>query len=175
MADHVIPVYRNDSGIEQFVPNDNGSCSRVPPGKAVKGDYYTGKLASPAWSSKTDGSYDSLIVYENLGELGNRLTFVPVPAASYSLGSQGQVAVKTTDAGAIDTIYVCWGPTALDRGTWNSSTVYNKGDAVTYSSAVYISLVDGANVGHTPGENAYWTATANVDRWTKSTGVDPSW
>lgn len=123
MADHVIPVYRNDSGIEQFVPNDNGSCTRVPAGKAVKGDYYTGKLTAPKWSSKTDGSYDSLIVYENLGELGNRLTFVPVPAADHSAGYQGQIAVETNDDGTLKTIYICWGAsgsTAVAR--WVKST-----------------------------------------------------
>lgn len=123
MADHVIPVYRNDSGVEQFVPNDSGACSRIPPGYAVKGDYYTGKLTSPKWSEKTDGSYDSLILYTNLGELGNRLTFVPVPAADHDPGYQGQIAVETNDDGTLKTIYICWGAsgsTAVAR--WVKST-----------------------------------------------------
>lgn len=130
MADHLIPRFKNISGVEQFLPSDNGSCMRIPHGKAVKGDYYDtvdskGVSVCPLtkWSRVTDTSYDADVIYENLSELGNRLTFVPVPTADHDPGYQGQIAVETNDDGTLKTIYICWGAsgsTAVAR--WVKST-----------------------------------------------------
>jgi hypothetical protein len=130
MAIAAIPRFKNISNTEQFVPNDNGSCTRVPVGKVIKGSYFDyvdskGVAVCPAskWSRVTDSSYDGDIIYENLGEKGNRLTFVPVPVADHSAGFTGEIAVDVNEDGTLNTIYICWGEsgeTATPR--WVKST-----------------------------------------------------
>lgn len=110
MATVTTPAFLyNGPSIEAFVPTDSGATIRCPKGKYVVGSYYDGVLASPSWTKVADASGvdASLVVYENMGELGNKLVFVPIPAAADSTGNAGDVAVTVDSVTGITAIYLC--------------------------------------------------------------------
>lgn len=111
MANATTPAFKyNGPAIEAFVPTDSGATIRCPKGMHVVGSYYSGVLIEPSWTTVADAADvdSSLIVYENMGELGNKLVFVPVPAASDATGNAGDVAVTVDSvSGAITSLYLC--------------------------------------------------------------------
>lgn len=111
MANSTTPAFKyNGPAIEAFVPTDSGSTIRVPKDKYVAGSYYNGNLTAPSWTKIADASTldPNDIVYENMGELGNKLVFVPVPAAVDAAGSAGDIAVTFDSvSGDINALYLC--------------------------------------------------------------------
>jgi hypothetical protein len=53
-------------------------------------------------------------------------------------------------------------PILLFRGAYSPTTVYHKGDMVTYNSATWIYTNDTSASGVTPEEGAYWTLASSV-------------
>lgn len=120
MATVTTPAFMyNGPAPEAFVPSDSGATVRCPRNKYVVGSYYTGVLTAPSWTVVADASgVDSaLIVYENMGELGNKLVFVPVPTAADSTGNAGDVAVVVDSVTGITKLYLCTVTGTNDRGT----------------------------------------------------------
>ena len=111
MATVTTPAFLyNGPALEAFVPTDSGATVRCPKGKYVAGAYYDGVLTSPSWTKVADVSTitdPTLIVYENMGELGNKLVFVPVPEADDSAGNAGDIAVVTDSVTGITGLYLC--------------------------------------------------------------------
>lgn len=114
----------NGPAAEAFVPSDSGATIRCPKGRYVVGEYYTGILTAPSWTVVDAATITdpTLIVYENMGELGNKLVFVPVPAAADATGNAGDIAV-TFDAvsGEISSLYLCTvtgTPTSTPAAAW---------------------------------------------------------
>ena len=111
MATVTTPAFMyNGPAPEAFVPSDSGATIRCPRNKYVVGSYYTGVLTAPSWTIVADASSitdPTLIVYENMGELGNKLVFVPVPDAADATGNAGDVAVVTDSDLGITKLYLC--------------------------------------------------------------------
>lgn len=112
MATVTTPAFLyNGPAAEAFVPTDSGATIRCPKGKYVAGSYYDGILTSPSWTKVADVSTitnaETLVVYENMGELGNKLVFVPIPEASDSAGNAGDIAVDVDTVTGITKLYLC--------------------------------------------------------------------
>jgi hypothetical protein len=131
MANETTPAFKYVGvAIEAFVPTDSGATVRVPKGKYVVGSYYTGLLAAPEWLVVADASGVSAgdIVYENMGELGNKLVFVPVPTLANDPGNAGDIAViKDSVTHAITTVFLCTVTTdpVTGHGAWSYFTKQN--------------------------------------------------
>lgn len=111
MATVLTPAFMyNGPAPEAFVPSDSGATVRCPKGKYVVGSYYSGVLTAPSWTIVADASGitdPTLIVYENMGELGNKLVFVPIPEAADSTGNAGDIAVEQDSVLGITKLYLC--------------------------------------------------------------------
>ena len=112
MANTTTPAFMyNGPAPEAFVPSDSGATVRCPKGKYVVGTYYTGILTAPSWTVIPDATAitdPTLIVYENMGELGNKIVFVPVPAGWNSAGNAGDIAVTFDSvSGEINFLWIC--------------------------------------------------------------------
>ena len=125
MATITTPAFRyNGPALEAFVPTDSGATIRCPKGKYVAGSYYTGILTAPSWTTVADASTitdPTLIVYENMGELGNKLVFFSVPEASDSAGNAGDIAVVVDSVTGITKLYLCLvtgTPTSTPASEW---------------------------------------------------------
>lgn len=122
MATVTTPAFLyNGPAAEAFVPTDSGATIRCPRGKYVAGSYYTGILTAPSWTTVADVTTiadPTLIVYENMGELGNKLVFVPVPEASRADGNAGDIAIVTDSDLGITKLYLCTVTGTGGGATW---------------------------------------------------------
>jgi hypothetical protein len=124
MANEATPAFKYVGvAIEAFVPTDSGATVRCPKNKYVVGSYYTGVLTAPEWLVLADASTltSDQIVYENMGELGNKIVFVPVPLGATAPGNAGDIAVvKDSVTHAITALYLCTATTdpVSGRGAW---------------------------------------------------------
>jgi hypothetical protein len=123
MATVTTPAFLyNGPAAEAFVPTDSGATIRCPKGKYVAGSYYTGILTTPSWTTVADVTTiadPTLIVYENMGELGNKLVFVPVPATSDAAGNAGDIAIVADSVTGITKLYLCTVTGADGDAAWD--------------------------------------------------------